>query len=131
MTDFCVLALTIMVCLLMLVIIGDAFGIPKIFERIAVALERNNEQKQKMNLVTFITTFVRPNTIIRLWIEAVEGHRLLVDHSGKETGMEWEIIDGSGWQAVFRNWEVIGVTDILCESYPEAVNIVIQRGEQE
>lgn len=40
MADFCMLALTIMVCLLILVIIFKAFQIPNLLERIAVALER-------------------------------------------------------------------------------------------
>lgn len=40
MADFCTLALTIMVCALILVVIFQAFGIPKLFERIAEALER-------------------------------------------------------------------------------------------
>ncbi len=39
MVDFCLMTLTIMVCLLMMVIVCDAFGIPKIFERIADALD--------------------------------------------------------------------------------------------
>ena len=39
-TDFCLLMLTTMVCLLILVIVCDAFGIPQIFERMADALER-------------------------------------------------------------------------------------------
>lgn len=49
---------------------------------------------------------------------------------GSEIGMEWAILDGSGWQAVFKSWEVIGVTDIVCESYPEAVNIVIRTPDE-
>ena len=40
MADFCTLALTIMVCLLILVVIFEAFGIPKLIKRIAEALER-------------------------------------------------------------------------------------------
>lgn len=44
-----------------------------------------------------------------------------------ETSMAWAIRDGSAWQAVFKDWEVVGITDILCETYPEAVNIVIRK----
>ena len=40
MAEFCTLALTIMVCLLILVVIFQSFGIPKLLERIANALER-------------------------------------------------------------------------------------------
>ena len=80
-----------------------------------------------MSLAEFIKTYVCHNTLIRLWIEAVEGHRMLLK-DGVEVCMEWAILDGSGWASVFRDWLVIGVTDILCESYPEAVNIVIMKG---
>lgn len=47
MTDFCLLMLTTMVCLLMLVIICDAFGIPKMFDRIADELERIADALEK------------------------------------------------------------------------------------
>lgn len=40
MADFCTLSLTIMVCLMCLVVIAGAFGVPNLLERIAVALER-------------------------------------------------------------------------------------------
>ena len=40
MTDFCVLALTIAIILMILVVIAGAFGVPDALERIADALER-------------------------------------------------------------------------------------------
>lgn len=40
MADFCTLCLTVMVCLMILVVIAGAFGIPNALERIANALER-------------------------------------------------------------------------------------------
>ena len=80
-----------------------------------------------MNLDTFIKAFVCPNTIVRLWTEIKDGHQMLWEkETEKEVGMEWEITAGKGWQAVYANWLVIGVTDILCDTYKEAVNIVIQ-----
>lgn len=81
-----------------------------------------------MNLDTFIKAFVCPNTIVRLWTETKDGHRMLFDvNTDKEVGMEWEITAGSGWQSAYADWLVIGVTDILCMTYMEAVNIVIQK----
>ena len=82
-----------------------------------------------MTLAEFIKCYVCENTMIRLWIEAVEGHRMLFKDNS-EVNMEWAILDGSGWGSVFKDWLVIGVTDILCDTYPEAVNIVIMKGEQ-
>jgi len=40
MTDFCVLALTIAIILMILVVIAGAFGIPNALESIANSLER-------------------------------------------------------------------------------------------
>ena len=48
-------------------------------------------------------------------------------HSGdKEVSMEWATLNGSSFQSAFLNRKVIGVTDILCDRYVEAVNIVIE-----
>ena len=80
-----------------------------------------------MKLDTFIKAFVCPNTIVRLWTEIPEGHKLVTDPDGMEVGMEWEITSGNGWQSKYADWLVIGVTDILCDTYKEAVNIVIQK----
>ena len=40
MANFCTLALTIMICLMIVVVIAGAFGVPDALERIANALER-------------------------------------------------------------------------------------------
>lgn len=40
MAEFCTLALTVTICLMCLVVIAGAFGVPALLERIAVALER-------------------------------------------------------------------------------------------
>lgn len=40
MAEFCTLALTITICLMCLVVIAGAFGVPEALERIAKALER-------------------------------------------------------------------------------------------
>lgn len=81
-----------------------------------------------MNLDTFIKAFVCPNTLIRLWTEFEGGNKMLWDEeTEKEVGEEWKITTGIGWQAAYAGCLVIGVTDILCGEYPEAVNIVIQK----
>lgn len=82
-----------------------------------------------MTLKTFIEKFVCKNTIIRLWRKEATCHRMIVedatDPETKEVGMEWQILDGSGWQFRYKDCPVIGVTDIVCDRYREAVNIVI------
>lgn len=84
-----------------------------------------------MTLREFVEKFVCRNTMIRLWIPHFGGHMLL--SSGDSTvGMEWEILDRKGWQHLFGEHKVIGVTDILCDDpYREAVNIVIEPKEEE
>lgn len=79
-----------------------------------------------MTLKEFIEKWVCKNTLIRLWVQGGSGHRMLTHPTGKEVGMEWAALDGSSWQAKYTECEVIGVTDILCETYREAVNIVIK-----
>lgn len=80
-----------------------------------------------MTLAEFIKCYVCENTLIRLWTETPDGHWMIFK-GDSEVNMEWAILDGSGWGAEYRDWTVIGVTDILCGTYPEAVNIVIMRG---
>lgn len=80
-----------------------------------------------MTLAEFIKTYVCENTLVRLWTETPDGHWMIF-RDDSEVNMEWAILDGSGWGAEYRDWTVIGVTDILCASYPEAVNIVIMEG---
>ena len=46
-------------------------------------------------------------------------------------GMEWAILNGSGWQAQYANRKVLYVTDIVCdEGYPGAINIVLEAGKE-
>ena len=77
-----------------------------------------------MTLSNFIKTYICPNTVLRLWVETHEGHRML-NRPGEEVCMEWSVLNGSSWAADYADWLVIGVTDILCETHREAVNIVI------
>lgn len=78
-----------------------------------------------MCLKDFIEKFVCKNTLIRLWTEIPCGHKMITD-GDTEVGMEWQITDGTGWQSKYCNRTVIGVTDIVCNSYNAAVNIVIE-----
>ena len=78
-----------------------------------------------MTLKEFIQKFVCRNTLIRLWEPFNGGHKMLTDGE-TEVGMEWEIVGGEGWQAKYADREIIGVTDIFCETYREAVNIVLK-----
>lgn len=82
-------------------------------------------------LSEFVKQFTCPNTLIRLWVRNTDcgnvhaGHTMITENE-KEVGMNWAILDGSGWQSKYSNCEVLGVTDIVCENYCEAVNIVIK-----
>lgn len=82
-----------------------------------------------MTLFEFIKAFVRPNTLLRLWVEiGGQAHYYLHDEeTGSNVTMEWAILDGSSWASEYSNCNVIGVTDILCSEHPDAVNIVIDR----
>lgn len=86
-----------------------------------------------MKLKEFIEKFICRNTLIRLWFTHDSGHIMVTDESKKDmlhngVCMEWEIINGKVWQSKYLNCKVIGVTDILVDSfYKEAVNIVIEK----
>jgi len=77
-----------------------------------------------MKLKKFIRKFVCPNTIIRLHNVAIRNGAAHEAANDGKPEMEWQLVNSK-----FANKEVIGVTDILYlhDSYPEAVNIVIER----
>ena len=78
-----------------------------------------------MTLKEFIEKFVCKNTLIRLWTKCKGGHQMI--HCGNdEVSMEWQTLKGESFQSAFLDREVIGVTDILCDTHREAVNIVIK-----
>lgn len=92
-----------------------------------------------ISLKEFISTYVCHNSMIRLWRFAPKDDgtvgtvtRMITEHDSRdandgdsEVGMEWELLKGMGWQAKFADCPVIGVTDILCDHYREAINIII------
>ena len=87
-----------------------------------------------MTLLEFSNKFVEPNTIVRLWYKNPNGHTLVhgtID--GDCIAMNWQINptewyagQQGDWIKEYANSKVIGVTDILSDYYPEAVNIVIE-----
>ena len=78
-----------------------------------------------MKLKEFIEKFVCKNTLIRLWTKCKGGHQMI--HCGNdEVSMEWQTLKGESFQSAFLDREVIGVKDIFCDTYREAVNIVIR-----
>ena len=74
-----------------------------------------------MNLVDFIEKIILPNTIVRVWMPDSQGHKLIFGPM-----MEWEILKSGCFERDDSIFEVVGVTDILCDEYPEAVNVVIK-----
>jgi hypothetical protein len=77
-----------------------------------------------MSLREFIKEYVCANTMIRLWIN-IDGHGRLCLFDDCKPVMSWELEDSTEYEK-FRNMKVVGVTDILCDTYYEAVNIVVE-----
>ena len=77
-----------------------------------------------MKLKEFLKEYVCPNTMIRLWKNINEHERLCLFDECKPV-MDWELMRDNRYE-ILRNLKVIGVTDILCETYYEAVNIVVE-----
>lgn len=83
-----------------------------------------------MNLRDFVKQFVRPNTLIRLWVVSVvdTGYQMLYEETPeKSVCMEWQLLQGKCWHSRYLNCTVLGVKDIVVDDfYREAVNIVIK-----
>ena len=80
-----------------------------------------------MKLKEFAESFVCRNSLIRLWYPVLGGgHMMVAKDDGRSVCMEWELIKGEGPYKLYVDHEVIGVTDILCDDSPEAINIVIE-----
>ena len=78
-----------------------------------------------LTLASFIETFVEHNTVVRIWVRDGNGRKLIPTEDGRQTCMEWEILNGT-YHRPYADCYVLGVTDILCEHDREAVNIVIR-----
>jgi hypothetical protein len=85
-----------------------------------------------MELKEFVETFVCRNSLVRLWYPTKGGHEMVIPNDKKSACMDWEIIKGEGVYKKYLTHKVIGVTDIYTYgSYPEAINIVIEKIEVE
>ncbi len=69
-------------------------------------------------LKDFIDANLQRNTLVRLWYPTQQGHELVID----KPIMEWEARKGD-----YKDHTVMHITDILCDSTVEAVNIVLKR----
>lgn len=84
-----------------------------------------------MNLGEFIKQFIAPNTLIRLWQNVPEDEKnkpefdgilyCLYCVDGRDVSMSWQLEDND----TISQLPVKHVTDILSETYVEAVNIVL------
>lgn len=77
-----------------------------------------------MKLKEFLKEYVCPNTMIRLWKNINRHERICLFDECKPV-MDWELKENREYEK-YRNMKVVGVTDILCETYFEAVNIVVE-----
>jgi len=84
-----------------------------------------------MKLGEFIKQFVERNTLVRLVYQNKGGHEI-VQEEWNDVSMEHEILNGYGKNRHYIDNEVVGVTDIMTGgAYPEAVNIVIEKLENQ
>lgn len=77
-----------------------------------------------MTLKTFIQTFIKPNSIVRLWTKTDGGHQPIpINDDNEYLDMEWSVAKGE-----HIDKEVLYIADIfgLDTAYPEAINIVIK-----
>lgn len=75
-----------------------------------------------MYLHEFIKTYIAKNTLVRLW-KPIDSEKIYEDKVMLTNGavMEWEIVNIPQLQ----NIPVIHITDIVCDTEKEAVNIVV------
>ena len=79
-----------------------------------------------MKLKEFVEKYVCKNTLIRLWVPIDDKSYYKMIHEGdNEVCMEHALLDDRCFQSKYKDCEFIGVTDIYCDHYCEAVNIVI------
>ena len=80
-----------------------------------------------MKLKEFVEKYVYKNTLIRLWVPMEDNKNgfIMIREGDNEVCMEHALLNDRCFQSKYKDCEFIGVTDIYCEHYCEAVNIVI------
>ena len=80
-----------------------------------------------MKLKEFVEKYVYKNTLIRLWIPMEDNKNgfIMIREGDNEVCMEHALLNDRCFQSKYKDCEFIGVTDIYCEQYREAVNIII------
>lgn len=73
-----------------------------------------------MKLKEFMDKFICPNSLVRLLKKLDDGHGYIM--LTPEAVMDWEI---TGLSEKIISCEVVHITDVFCETYREAINIVI------
>lgn len=114
---------------------GKSYSAKKPVENACKSLQPT--KSDELTLKEFLIRWTRSNTLVRLWVPKGDGHIILADSTPSNesepmvcsepatVGMGWAIVNGTSWQARFADWRVMYVADILCDSYKEAVNIVL------
>lgn len=84
-------------------------------------------KSEDITLKGFISKFVEPNSLIRLWYKTLGGHEAIFPDLDV-VEMDWRIRKSEGAYSGLENSHVVGVTDILVKgNYTEAINIVIHK----
>lgn len=91
--------------------------------------DRSGKNKEEISLREFVYRFVGPNTLIRVWVQNEDKTytNLLIDDTNPNSYcyyMEHAIERGIGY-AKYLNKRFVKVADILTDTYPKALNIVI------
>lgn len=79
-----------------------------------------------MKLWEFIERYVYKNTILRIWTDMGDGTKKLLWDGKQECCMEWEILRDECYQSKYKECRILGVTDIVCDTTKESVNLVIE-----
>ena len=92
-------------------------------------MENINLKIKNMKLGEFIEKFSH-NNIVRLVYENKGGHEIVLE-TWDDVSMDWEIIKGIGKLRHYINNEVLGIASIGTKKYSDAINIVIERLENQ
>ena len=87
------------------------------------------KDKKQLTLKEFVESFITPNSLLRLWYPIEHGYKMIIENNDKQTFMGWELLQNKCYQSRFNDCKFIGVTDIICSSDCEAINLVIDYSE--